>query len=95
MALYNPSTHPLHAQVAARHASLEDAARKMDSEASQVRRHLAQANGSLKMLGQKCTRIERALEGAREAEQAAYEQRTQVCVCVVSRYLSNPPLNTA
>eukprot|EP00983_Pelagomonas_calceolata_P060961 1146608-Pelagomonas_calceolata.AAC.2 len=64
-------------QVAARHAALEDAARKLDSEASLVKRRLAQANGSLKMSSQKCARVERAMESAREAEQAAYEQRTQ------------------
>jgi len=66
------------AQVATRHAALEDAARKLDSEANLVKRRLAQANGALRMRGQKCARIERALESAREAEQAAYEQRTQV-----------------
>jgi hypothetical protein len=70
----------LSSQVAARHAALEDAARKLDSEASLVRRHLAQANGMLRMNSQKCTRIERSLESARDAEQAAYEQRTQVRV---------------
>lgn len=65
-------------QVLARQQAIEEVARKMDSQASALRQRLVQQAGSMKLKEQQAARVERALEGARAAEQDAYERRAEV-----------------